>query len=173
MHLPPDKKVVCLTGTVWTGARSAPRRILVREGFVRPVWFTTGRAVHDAQYRLVSESAFRAARAQSQILAHAEHGGDHVGIFERDFEDAATASRAGVLVVAFPEIAAQIAEAIPQTYVFSFKDKEMDLCGELDAVASRGQLHRLDIDVLAPAAWTDVNTRILETVGLARGDARY
>ena len=53
MKIPREKKVVCITGTVWTGSREAPRRMLVRDGFVRPIWFTTGHGISDAQYEVM------------------------------------------------------------------------------------------------------------------------
>jgi len=162
-----DKQTVCVTGTVWTGGRSAPRRMLVRDGFVRPIWFTTGRAVTDALYEVIPQIEYHLALAGSQVLARMAYGGGVVGIMKQDFEDAFVGSRAGVLVVGFPEIVAQIAEAIPETIVFVLKEKSMGLSDHLAGAASRGQLHRLDVDVLAPGAWTEVHRRMTQVLGLA------
>jgi hypothetical protein len=166
VHLPSAKKIVCITGTVWTGGRSAPRRMLIRDGFVRPIWFTTGRAVSDAEYEVIPKGEYHLALGASKVLAHMEYGGDFVGLLKQDFEDAAVGSQTGVLVVGFPEIVAQIAEALPETVVFALKDQGMALSDHLAGAESRGQLHRLDVDVLAPGAWTDVHRRMLHALDL-------
>lgn len=166
MNIPPTKKIVCITGTVWTGGRSAPRRMLVREGMLRPIWFTTGRPVSDAQYDVISTAEYHLACAESRVLAHTKHGGDFVGILKQDFEDAALGAQVGVLVVGFPEIVAQIAKAFPQAVVFALKERNMELSDHLDDAARSGQLHRLDIDVLAPGAWSDVHQSMLRILGL-------
>jgi hypothetical protein len=140
--------------------------MLVRNGFVRPLWFTTGRAVNDAEYEVIPKTEFHLARAESKVLAHTEYGGDFVGLLKEDFEDAAVGSKFGVLVVGFPEIVAQVAEALPQTRVFALKDRSMELCEELAGAEDRGQLHRIDVDVLAPSAWTEVHQRMMEVLGL-------
>lgn len=173
MNIPPSKKIVCLTGTVWTGARSAPRRILVRDGFLRPIWFTTGRPVSDAQYEVISTAKYHLACAESKVLAHTEYGGDFVGILKQDFEDAAIGSQIGVLVAGFPEIVAQIAEAFPQACVFALKDKNTELSDHLAKAASSGQLHRLDINVLEPGAWSDVHENMLKVLNLPLSRVRF
>jgi len=166
VNIPPTKKIVCITGTVWTGGRSAPRRMLVREGLLRPIWFTTGRPVSDAQYEVISTADYHLAQADSEVLAHMKHGGDFVGILKQDFEDAAIGAQVGVLVAGFPEIVAQIAKAFPQAVVFALKEQSMELSDHLGEAARSGQLHRLDVDVLAPGAWRDVHQTILRTLGL-------
>jgi hypothetical protein len=166
MDIPANKKVVCITGSVWTGSRSAPRHMLVRDGFVRPVWFTTGRPLTDAQYRQVSEGQYRIARAKRQVLAHVEYRASFIGVMRDDFEAAMAGAEQGVLVVGPPEIAAQLASAIPQAIVFSLKDRQMDLCGDLDDARRSGQFHRIDVDALAPGAWTDAHDAMLKIIGL-------
>lgn len=166
MQISNDKKVVCITGSVWTGSRSAPRRMLVKEGFLRPSWFTTDRRVTDADYRHVSTTEFHLARAEDRVLAHIEYAGSIVGIMQEDFESAAAASEQGVLVVGPPEIAAQVAEIIPRTVVFALKDEAMDLSGYLAEAERAGQLHRIDVDVLAPGAWTEAYLAMMAVIGL-------
>ena len=73
MHIPSNKKVVCITGSVWTGSRVAPRRMLVKDGFLRPTWFTTGRPLTDAEYRHVSVAQFHLTNAEKNVLAHIEY----------------------------------------------------------------------------------------------------
>jgi len=172
VNIPLTKKIVCITGTVWTGSRSAPRRMLVREGLLRPIWFTTGRPVSDAQYEVISTADYHLAQADSEVLAQMKHGGDFAGIFKQDFEDAAIGAQVGVLVVGFPEIVAQIAKAFPQTVVFALKEQSMELSDHLGAAARSGQLHRLDVNVLEPGAWSDVHQRILHTLGLSPSPPR-
>jgi hypothetical protein len=167
MQIPPDKKLVCITGSVWTGSRSAPRRMLVKDGFRRPNWFTTGRPMSDATYRQISSTQFHLARARKKVVAYLAYRGSYVGVMRDDFETAMAAAKLGVLIVGPPEIAAQIAAAHPQTLVFSLKDKGMDLSEHLAEAQNQGQLHRLDVDVLAPGAWTEVHNIMAEILGLA------
>jgi len=166
MQTPESKQVVCVTGTVWTGSRSAPRRLLVRDGFVRPSWFTTGRPLTDAQYRQISGTQFHLARARKNVLAHIQYRGSFIGVMQDDFDAAMLKARLGVLVVGPPEIAAQVAAGFPKAHVFSIKAAGMDLSDELDPVERTGQLHRIDVDVLAPGAWTDVHAAMAEILGL-------
>ena len=167
MQIPGNKKVVCITGSVWTGSRSAPRHLLVKDGFVRPNWFTTGRPMTDAHYRQISNTQFHLARAKKNVRACIEYRGSFIGVMRDDFEAAMAAAGQGVLVVGPPEIAAQVAATIAQAQVFSLKDVGMDLSQHLDAAQRAGQLHRVDVDVLAPGAWTDVHTFMLDTIGLS------
>ena len=166
MQIPDNKKVVCVTGSVWTGSRSAPRRLLVKDGFVRPNWFTTGRAMTDAHYRQISGTQFHLARARKKVLAWIEYRGSFIGVMRDDFEAAMNTAKQGVLVVGPPEIAAQMAASIPQALVFSLKGPDMDLSEHLDVAQRAGQVYRVDVDVLAPGAWTDVHLFMLETIGL-------
>ncbi|MCG7965733.1 MAG: hypothetical protein JAY63_03980 [Candidatus Thiodiazotropha taylori] len=166
MQIPNSKKIICITGSVWTGSRSAPRRLLVKEGFVRPTWFTTSRPITDANYRRTSLSSFHLANASNKVLSHTEFGGSIVGIMQEDFNAALEASKQGVLIVGPPEIAAQIAEKIRETVVFTLKEKQMDLSTYLDQAIQSGQLHRIDVNALEPGAWTNVYRSILETMGL-------
>jgi len=166
MEVPGSKKVVCVTGSVWTGSRSAPRRLLVKDGFVRPTWFTTGRPMTDAQYRQVSNTYFHLARARKKVLAHIDYRGSFIGVMRDDFETAMNQAALGVLVVGPPEIAAQVAGAYPQAIVFSLKDVGMDLSQHLDDAQRSGQLHRVDVDVLAPGAWTEVHVAMADVIGV-------
>lgn len=166
METPSNKKVICITGTVWTGSRRAPRHMLVREGFLRPVWFTTGRPLTDAHYRQVSAARFHIARSKHKVLACIRYRASFMGVMRDDFDAAMAGAKQGVLIVGPPEIAAQVAAAIPRTAVFSLKDEGMDVSGHLDEARRAGQFHRIDVDALAPAAWSDAYHRMLEIVEL-------
>jgi len=168
MQTPIKKKIVCITGSVWTGSRSAPRRMLVKDGFLRPTWFTTGRPLTDAQYRQISATQFHLARAKKNVIAYIKYRGSFIGVMRNDFEAAMAAARQGVLVVGPPEIAAQLAAGIPEAKVFSLKGRGMDLSVHLDAAQRSGQLHRVDVDVLAPGAWDEVHNSMAEVIGLPR-----
>ncbi|RLW55271.1 MAG: hypothetical protein B6D70_12925 [gamma proteobacterium symbiont of Stewartia floridana] len=85
---------------------------------------------------------------------------------QEDFNAALEASKQGVLIVGPPEIAAQIAEKIRETVVFTLKEKQMDVSTYLDQAIQSGQLHRIDVNALEPGAWTNVYRSILETMGL-------
>ena len=166
MHMPNNKKIVCITGSVWTGSRSAPRRMLVKDGFLRPAWFTTGRPLTDAEYHQITVTRFHLENAAGNLLVYTEYGGSFVGIMREDYQSAMDNAEQGVLVVGPPEIASQLAAAIPETIVFSFKDPGMDL-SEFDGEAHlRGQLHRIDVDVLEPGAWKAVYRSMMEIIGL-------
>lgn len=166
MGIPTNKKLVCITGSVWTGSRSAPRRLLAKNGFLRPIWFTTRGRINDAGYRHLSETEFHLQNAGGEILAHIRYGGDYVGILKRELESALHESERGALVVGPQEIAAQIAAALPRTVVFTLKEKDMTLSPKLKEVQNQGQLHRIDVDVLQPGAWTDAYALICEKLGL-------
>ena len=166
MSLPENKKVVCITGSVWTGSRSAPRNMLIKDGFLRPTWFTTGRPLTDARYRRTSETQFHIANAENNVLAYIHYGGNFIGVMRDDFESAAATAAQGVLVVGPPEIAAQFAAQISHTVVFTFKDAEMGLSEHLDDAKRTGQLHRIDVDILQPGAWTAAYRAILNIIGI-------
>ena len=170
MHIPSNKKVVCITGSVWTGSRNAPRHMLVKDGFLRPTWFTTGRPLTDAEYRHVSVTRFHLANTEKNILFHIEYGGSFVGVMREDFESAMVNAEQGVLVVGPPEIAAQLAATIPQAIIFALKDAEMELSGYFDDAHRRGQLYRVDVDVLAPGAWMTVYRSMIDIIGLPASD---
>lgn len=167
MSLPGGKQVVFITGSVWTGSRSAPRKMLVREGFLRPVWFTTTGRLTDAEYRMISDTEFHLARADGGVLAHMSYGGGTLGISKADYDHSMHASKRGVLMVGPPQIAAQVASQIPQTRLFAFKDIGMELSEHLAPAANSGQLQRIDVDVLQAGAWGEVNDFICDTLGLA------
>lgn len=160
------RRIVCITGTVWSGSRSAPRRMLVKDGFVRPRWFTTGRPLNDAEYKLISSTQYQMARVEDKVMAAIEFGGDFIGILADDLEDAANNAEVGVLVVGPPEIAAQLARRFADAVVFALKDEGMKLSPHLAEAERRGQLQRLDVDVFKPNAWTEVHQIMLKTLGL-------
>ena len=166
VSVPNSKKVVCITGNVSTGRKSAPRRLLVRDGFVRPKWFTTDLEITDGDYRHLSMHSLNMAKLEKDVLVELPFAGGVVGILCRDFESAMTAARQGVLVVGPPEIAAQLAHKIPQTIVFAFEDAAMELPRHLDDLQTTGQLHRIDINVLSPGAWTDAYRSMMKVMGL-------
>lgn len=167
MIIPGNKNVVCITGNVWSGARNAPRKLLVKDGFQRPTWFTTGRRVTDAEYVYVSSTDFHMSNAGDKVLAHMEFGGAIVGILKHELDKVLEASLQGALIVGPQEIAAQVAGAIPQAVVFSLKDEMMELSPLLDDANQRGQVHRVDVDVLTPGAWTAVHTYMADKLGLS------
>jgi len=160
-----NKKTVCITGTVWTGRRNAPRRMLVRDGFIRPRWFTTDRPLTDADYRRISRGRFHLARARDEVLVATRYGNSFVGVLRADYEAALTQSKYGVLIVGPPEIAAALATEIPNALIFALKDVQMDLSAHLEQAQQRGQLHRIDVDVLEPGAWTQVYGYMMDTLG--------
>ena len=166
MIVPGNKNVVCITGNVWSGRSNAPRRLLVKDGFGRPTWFTTGRRVTDAEYYSISSTDFHLHNADKKVLAYLEFGGAFVGILKHEFDAILQASVRGALIVGPQEIAAQVADAIPQTIVFTLKDEMMEVSPLLDDANRRGQLHRVDVDMLAPGAWADVHTFMAEKLGL-------
>ncbi|MES9896274.1 MAG: hypothetical protein ABW141_15405 [Candidatus Thiodiazotropha endolucinida] len=90
----------------------------MKEGFVRPTWFTTSRRITDANYRRTSLSNFHLANASKKVISHTKFGGSIVGIMQEDFNAAMEASKQGVLIVGPPEIAAQVAGKISEA-VFS------------------------------------------------------
>ena len=165
MHIPSNKKVVCITGSVWTGSRVAPRRMLVKDGFLRPTWFTTGRPLTDAEYRHVSEAQFHLTNAEKNVLAHIEYAGGAVGVMREDFESAMVNAEKGVLVVGPPKIVAQLAATIPQAIIFSFKSAGMELSEYSEAAHRAGQLHRIDVDVLEPGGWITVYRSMMDIIG--------
>ena len=156
MQIPHDKKLVCLTGTNWSGHRDAPRRLLVKDGFQRPTWFTTGRRFNDARYEIISETEFHLHNAGNRVLAHIHYSGSYLGILKEEIELALDNSERGVLIVCPQEIAEQTAEAVPSTIVFTLKSREMQLSPHLERAQQRGQLHRVDVDDSIPAPWSDV-----------------
>ena len=164
--IPGNKNVVCITGNVWSGRRNAPRRLLVKDGFGRPTWFTTGRRVTDAEYHSISSTDFHLRNADDKVLAYLEYGGAFVGILKQELDAILQASVRGALIVGPQEIAAQVANAISQTIVFTLKDEMMEVSPHLDEANRRGQVHRVDVDILAPGAWTDVHTYMAEKLGL-------
>jgi hypothetical protein len=139
--------------------------MLVKDGFVRPTWFTTGRPLTDADYREISETQFHMANAEKRVLAHIEYRASFIGVMLDDFETAMANAERGVLMVVPPEIAAQLAAAISGAIIFALEAEGMDLSKHLDDAQRSGQLHRLDVDVLEPGAWTEVHRVMLDVIG--------
>jgi hypothetical protein len=160
-----NKKIVCITGSLWTHKHDAPRHLLVNKGFIRPRWFTTGRAFNDADYEHLSEASFHLALAESKVLAHMEYSGVVAGIMKDKFQQALEGAAVGILVVGFPEIIAQIADDYSQAIVFAFKPEGSELSQHLEQTRKKGQLHRIDIDVLEAGAWDKVIDKIQTVVG--------
>jgi hypothetical protein len=161
-----DKKVVCITGSVWTGSRSSPSRMLLKDGFQYPRWFTTYHPFTSDKYKLISSGKFHIDLANDGILAYMKYGGGFIGIKNNDFEHTLGSSDKGVLVdgFGFQEIIAQVSKRIPQTIIFTLKDKSMDISPQLFEADSKGQLHRINVNVLAPDAWTKVHNEMQKTI---------
>lgn len=166
MKVPAGKKVVCITGSVWTGEQHAPRHLLVKDGFVRPTWFTTRVGINDAKYKIIGESEFRLARANSQILLSIKYANDSIGIMKDSFLEAMNESALGVLVVGPQDVAAQLSDKIPQTTIFTLKSKSMDISPHLKKAQSKGQLHRIDIEEQNLENWEKAHQTMREILNL-------
>ncbi len=166
MKIYSDKKVVCITGSVWTGSRSAPSQMFVKNGFQYANWFTTYRPITSDKYKLMSSEKFHITLADDEILAYVKYGDDFIGIRTDDFENALESSRIGVLVVGFgfQEIIAQVSKKIPQAIIFTLKNTSMNLSPRLFEANSRGQLHCIDVNILIPDAWAKAYSEMLETI---------
>ncbi|MCP3671453.1 MAG: hypothetical protein GY814_13685 [Gammaproteobacteria bacterium] len=140
--------------------------MLVKDGFLRPAWFTTDRKLSDAGYTSISINAFHLANVSQMILAYFKYGGSRVGIMRQAFISAMEDAEKGVLVVGPPEMAAQLAASIPKAIIFTLKDLSMDLSPHLREANSKGQLHRVDVDVFEPGAWTEVHSKMLDILGI-------
>jgi len=162
MTLPGNKKIICITGTVWTYGTDAPRHQLIGNGFVRPTWFTTGRRITDAHYMRITTGGFHLACAKDEVLAYIKYGSDFIGISYQDMKQAIDQSTLGVLVVGPQNLVVQIAEKLPQTMIFTFKEGEMMLSSELNDAQRRGQVRRIDINTQQSNAWHQVTHTILE-----------
>lgn len=158
------KKIVCITGTVWTGDEGAPRKRLVEEGFTRPVWFTTEHEITDAHYERISDGRYHLALARHEVLAHTEYGGGHMGIMKAAFAEALARSVKGVLVVGPPEIAAQLAGAFPQAILFTLKCAGMKLAEELTSAGLSHRVHRIDVESWHAGAWSRAYEEMLEVL---------
>ena len=166
MNIINNKKIICITGTVWTFNKDAPRFKLQLAGFTRPKWFSTGRPVSDANFYPISETDYHQAISSNKVLAHMEYGGLHVGIMKSDFDDALKTSHSGVLIVGFPEIISQIASTYPSTRVFAYKQQGSDLSRYLGESVKHHQLTRLDIDAMKQSDWKRATETIKEIVNL-------
>ena len=166
MHVSSTTIVAVITGSVWTGSRSAPRKLLVKDGFVRPTWFTTGRKITDADYKPISSTQYHKVLAEYGVLVHMQYGGDDIGILKQDFVDAADQSERGVLIVGPPEIAAQVADQIPHAVIFTLKDQNMNISHHLEKAKEKGQMVRIDVNALQMGAWNEVHRVMAEKLGL-------
>ena len=169
MLIPGDKRVVCLTGNVWSKERAFdPRRVLLEHGFRQPNWFTTGLPTTAEGVYSIMPGDFRLGKLEDRILAHIDLGGDTFGIAKSALEEALTTAKEGALIVGPQDIVAQVADAIRKTVVFTIKSENMELSPHLEEANKRGQVHRIDVDITAVRAWDKVNDSIFETLGLAR-----
>lgn len=160
------KKIVCITGSVWTGNRRAPRHMLIKDGFLRPHWFTTYHPVTDARFKFIRPVEFHMARANDEVLAYIKYGSDYAGIMKTDFYDALNNSINGALVYGPQEIIAQIFDMFPETVIFDLKDNHMEPTDQLEEANRRGQVHRQEINVLQPGAWVEVHNQMLKVLNL-------
>jgi hypothetical protein len=135
--------------------------MLLKDGFLRPVWFTTYHPVTDARYNLISTGKFHMACADDKVLAYMKYGSDFVGIMKDDFEYALNTSSRGVLIVGPQEIIAMVFQRIPQAIIFTLKDLPMEISPHLAEANKKGQLHRIDVNVLQPGAWSEVHNAML------------
>lgn len=165
MTITSGKKIVCITGSLWTHKHDAPRHLLIKEGFIRPRWFSTGRVINDADYEVLSESSFHLAMAESKVLAHMKYAGVYSGIMKDKFQQAIEEAQTGILIVGFPELIEQIADQYANAIVFAFKPEGSALSEHLEPARKKRQLHRIDIDILEVGAWDDVMNEIKEVVG--------
>ena len=161
-----SKKIVCITGTVWTGGHIAPREKLVKAGYVRPLWFTTTRGITDGHYRHISMGSFHLASTREEIFVHIEYGGGRMGIMNEDFSEAISRSDKGVLVVAPPDIAAQIANKVPEAILFTLKCASMELSKHLSTASKSRQFHRINIDSEQIGAWDKAYAEMEIILGL-------
>ena len=121
----------------------------------------------DAQYRQVSNTQFHLARAKKNVLAFVRYRGGFIGIMHDDFDAAMNRSSQGVLIVGPSEIAAQVAVTFPSARVFALKGPRMGMPDHLEAAERSGQLHLIEVDVLATGAWTNVHASMMEIIGLS------
>ncbi len=163
---PPNKKIVCITGNVWIGSHTAPRKRLIKAGFIRPSWFTTDRVITDAHYQNISTGRYHMAAAEDDVLVYVKYGGGYVGIMKQEFNRALQESQQGVLVVGPPEIAAQIANLVTKAVIFSLKCAATQISKHLDSANSAHQLHRIDIDSDQIGAWDKAYDEIEEVLGI-------
>jgi len=166
MNIPAGKKVVCITGTVWTGDDDAPRHLLIKDGFVRPTWFTTRVGITDAEYERIGSSEFHLARAHDKVLLHIQYASDFVGIMKAQFLSAIEESSVGVLVVGSQDIAAKLSQEVPETTIFALKDKDMELSPHLKTAKGKGRLHRINVDARDIGAWQEVHKNMLEILDM-------
>ncbi len=162
-----NKKIVCITGTVSSARETeAPRYLLLKEGFQRPLWFTSYHSLNDADYEVVSDGSYHVAKMNNRVLADMEYGNGHVGIFTDRFEQACTASKLGVLIAAHPHIVTQIVDKFPTTTTFALKSPGMELNPELLPISHSTHFHRIDVDISHAGAWADALEHMKEYLGI-------
>ncbi|PID42519.1 MAG: hypothetical protein CSA52_01345 [Gammaproteobacteria bacterium] len=162
-----NKKIVCITGTVSSARENeAPRYLLVKEGFRRPVWFTSYHSLNDADYEKISDGSYHVAKMNNRVLADMEFGNGHVGIFTDRFEEACRVSELGVLVAAHPQIVTQIVNKFPTATIFALKAPGTELTSSLKPLAHHAHFHRMDIDLGRSGVWTDAVEQMKEHLGI-------
>jgi guanylate kinase len=166
MNLTSGKQIICVTGSVWTGDHRAPRKKLVKAGYVRPTWFTTTRGITDSDYRSVSMGSFHLANSRDEIFAHIEYGGGRLGILNEDLSEALSRSDRGVLIVAPPEMAVQVANKVPGAVIFTLKCASMELSRHLSSASDSRQIHRINVESEQIGAWDKAYSEIEEILGL-------
>lgn len=161
-----DKKIVCVSGSLWAGSHNTPWRMLEKDGFQSARWFTTDRQFSGDKYRLISLEKFHIDFTNDKILAYMKYGGGFFGINFDDVKNALKSPSVGALIVGFgfQDIIAQVANRIPQAIIFTVKNKSMDTSPHLFTADSKGQLHRIDVNVLELDAWTKVYNQMLKTL---------
>ena len=159
-----NKKIVCITGTLFSGHNDVPRKSLVRAGFERPRWFTTGRKLNDAAYYRISQGSYKLALMKGEVFVHTHYAGADIGIMEHDLNTALQHSKKGVVIVSPVEIAAEIAINTPSATIFTLKNDAMAISTHLEKAKISGQLHRVNIKSDEPGAWQEAMEYILETI---------
>jgi hypothetical protein len=159
-----NKKVVCITGTLFSGHNDVPRKSLVRAGFERPNWFTTDRKLNDASYYRISQGTYKLALMEDKVFVHTHYAGSDIGIMVHDLNTALQNSEKGVVIVSPGEIAAQIAVNVPSAKIFTLKSDAMELSTHLENAKKSGQLHRIDIKSDEPSEWHKAMEYILKTI---------
>ena len=167
MRVPAGKKVVCMTGNVWTGESALdPRNLLVDKGYRHPMWFTRGLPLQERGIKNVTRGEYKLARYEGRLLAASNFGSDEFGILKEDMEEALAEAPRGALVSGPQDIVAQVADEIRDAIVFTLKSEKMKLSKHLKKAKARGQVVRIDIDSDNPVSWRKAHEQILEKLGI-------
>jgi len=148
------KKIIGITGNVWTGLNSTPWRLLEQKGFQSARWFTTYRRLAGDKYRFISPEKYHILLANDEVLAHMSFGSYNLGIRTDDFKRAMKSTRVGVLVVGFEEIIRQVAEKFSQIIVFLLKDFSMQEPPSSYGPGMEGKVHRINLDSESTSEWS-------------------